>query len=97
MYIILQSIRIKRPIQGFSTLIKWNLVEFSGLSRIWQNLVDIVDIADIVDIIDIAAIADIADIVDIVDIANITNIADITDIADITLGTGPYIPLPLTI
>jgi hypothetical protein len=85
MYIISQSIRIKCPVRGFSTLTKWNLVEFGGLSRIWQNLADITDIADIVDI------ADIADIIDIVDIANIANI---TDIADIIVGTDPYIPLP---
>jgi len=71
--------------RGFSTPTKWNLVEFGGLSRIWQNLADIADIVDI---------ADIADIIDIVDIANIANIADI---ADITVGTGPYIPLPLAI
>jgi len=65
MHMILQSIRIKCPVQSFSTPTKWNLAEFGGLSRIWQNLVDIADIADI------------ADIVDIVNIANIANIADI--------------------
>jgi hypothetical protein len=56
---ILQLIRIKCPMRGFSTLTKWNLVEFSGLSRIWQNLADIADIVDIVDIANIANITNI--------------------------------------
>ena len=77
--------------QGFSTLTKQNLAEFSGLSRIQQNLVDIANIIDIADIVDIT---DIADIVDIVDIINIT---DIADIIDITVGIGPYISFPLII
>jgi len=48
MYIISQLISIKCPIRGFSTPTKWNLAEFGGLSRIWQNLIDIADIADII-------------------------------------------------
>jgi len=79
---ISQSIRIKCPVRGFSTPTKWNLAEFSGLSRIWQNLADIIDITDIADI---------------VDIVNIANIIDIADIVDIIVGIGLYIPLPLTI
>jgi len=46
-------------VRGFSTPTKWNLAEFGGLSRIWQNLADIVDIVDIANIANIADIADI--------------------------------------